>query len=286
MQMAVAARTLGATSTEIQFHYDLSHAFYALWLDPTLTYSCALFDETDDLEAAQIAKLDFHVAQSELAAGERLLDVGCGWGGLLARAHATREGVSSVGLTLSVDQRDVAVARGLQGADIRLEGWDALEDERFDAVISIGAFEHFARPEMTSDERIAEYRRFFERMAGVLRPGRCLSLQTITFDKMKDEDFPRWISERIFPGSILPRPHEILAACDGLFSVESCRNDAAHYGRTCRLWAERLEAVEADAVALAGPERTAEYDRYLRMSAVAFERSLFGLWRLKLRRHA
>jgi cyclopropane-fatty-acyl-phospholipid synthase len=153
--------------------------------------------------------------------------------------------------------------------------------EAYDAVVSVGAFEHFSRPEMSPDDRIVTYRNFFKKVRQVLKPGRRLSLQTIVFDRMLASEVPSFITDQIFPGSMLPRPAEIFAAADRILSLETMRNDGLDYGRTCREWAKRLDTARVDAIEMVGEKKTNEYLRYLRMSAVAFERKQFSLFRLK-----
>lgn len=284
MDIQGTASLQGATSKDIQFHYDLSREFYAKWLDETMTYSAALFNEGDTLESAQQRKLDFHIRQAEIMPHNRVLDIGCGWGSLMFRTASSVESTECVGLTLSADQKSYIDEAQDDQISVLLKDWNALDEiSTFDAVVSIGAFEHFASPEMSSEQKIAVYRAFFKKIQQVLKPGKCLSLQTIVFDGMNTADFPDWITDRIFPGSILPRPQEILAAADGIMSLEVVRNDALDYGRTCREWVNRIQSNKDDIISIVGKERTNEYTQYLRMSAVAFERKEFGLFRLKLR---
>jgi cyclopropane-fatty-acyl-phospholipid synthase len=96
----------GASAEDIQFHYDLNRDFYRLWLDETMTYSCAMFEDGDDLNSAQLRKLDYHIAQTGIIQNNRILDIGCGWGSLMQRVTTTIAGTQAVGLTLSVDQKD------------------------------------------------------------------------------------------------------------------------------------------------------------------------------------
>jgi len=277
----------GATARDIQFHYDLGREFYQVWLDESMTYSCAKFEPGDDLHTAQLRKLDFHIKQAEISANAHVLDIGCGWGSLIRRIIDTVENPRCLGLTLSQDQKSKVEETDHDNVEAQLRSWETLTDENaFDAVVSIGAFEHFARPEMSTEEKIQLYRGFFKKIRQVLKPGHCLSLQTIVFDKMPTQSFPTWITDEIFPGSILPRLHEILAAADGVLSLENLRNDGFDYGLTCREWVKRIEAARDEVVSLVGEERTHNYGRYLRMSSVAFEQKQFGLLRLKFRAHS
>jgi cyclopropane-fatty-acyl-phospholipid synthase len=236
------------------------------------------------LVEAQLRKLDYHIAQAEIMPGARVLDIGCGWGSLMLRVMEQVPDALCVGLTLSKDQKAFVDDKRIQGIDVRLASWAELQDTAaFDAVISIGAMEHFAQPGLTSDEKTAIYRGFFKKVRQALKPGGWLSLQTITFDRLQEAEFRSFITERIFPGSMLPRPAEVISAADRVLSLVNCRNDARDYARTCRVWAGRLERSRDGAIAVVGEEKVSDYIQYLRMSAAAFERSGFSLYRLKFR---
>jgi cyclopropane-fatty-acyl-phospholipid synthase len=273
----------GASPEAIQFHYDVSNEFYATWLDRTMTYSAAMFDSSgDDLEQAQIRKIDHHLDCSGASKAARLLDVGCGWGSLLARA--SQRGVArAVGLTLSRAQAEHAGAQGLAGVEVRLESWrEHSSPTPYDAIVCIGALEHFARVDASSAEKISAYRDFFKFCRANLRPRGRLSVQTITWGTLRVEQVDPFISQSIFPESNLPYPWELFQAADRVMEVVLCRNDRADYARTCRMWQSRLAEGREAAVRAAGAERVDEYDRFLRMSATGFETGALYLYRLVL----
>src|SRR5690606_14792804 len=174
------AATAGASRAAIEFHYDVGTAFYRLWLGDELTYSCAMFEDGDDLEAAQGRKIDFHARASGAIGAASVLDVGCGWGSTMRRL-VERHGVERVtGLTLSRDQAADVERQRLARVTVRLESWEQHEPAApYDAIVSIGAFEHFARRDLPRAQKVATYRRFFARCRDWLRPGGALSLQTI-----------------------------------------------------------------------------------------------------------
>lgn len=268
----MTASSPGASPRAIAQHYDAGNDFYALWLDPGMTYSCALWREGDDLEQAQMRKLDHHIHRSGAAGAARVLDIGCGWGGLLRRLTAGHGVAEAVGLTLSPAQAAFIEKGPHPKLAVKLQSWREHRPERpYDAMISIGSFEHFARPETTSEERIAGYRRFFAFCHRNLLPGGGLSLQTIGRGNMLPEDFSSFFAEEIFPESFLPSLAEIAAAAEHLFAVESLRNDPLDYGKTLRAWHANLKRNHERAVALAGEERVANYERYFKLAIVAFE---------------
>lgn len=274
----------GASPEAIQNHYDVGNAFYRLWLDRTSTYSCALWEAGDDLDAAQLRKLDFHIEQAGANGAKRVLDVGCGWGSLLARLTSVHGVSDAVGLTLSQEQADWVRSLELPGVEVRLENWqDHQPVAPYDAIVSIGAFEHFARLGVSEKEKVAGYRSFFEQCHRWLTPGGGLSLQTITYENF-DESRPNAFVSDIFPESDLPRIAQIAKASEGLFEVVRMRQDGAQYERTLKQWLNNLKARRDEAVAIRGEAGVKRYEKYLAMFAVAFHLRGMNLARLTLRR--
>jgi cyclopropane-fatty-acyl-phospholipid synthase len=263
--------------------------FYRLWLDPTMTYSAALYDDSDpgdELELAQMRKLDFHVAQARAAGSERVLDVGCGWGSLLRRL-VERHGVRrAVGLTLSPAQAELAAANADPRIDVRVEGWEVHEPEvPYDAVISIGAMEHFARPELSIDEKINNYRHFFTRCHGWMRPGAWLSVQACAYGWLRRADLSTsFVAKEIFPESEFLHLAEIAKASEGLFEIVQLRNDRHHYERTCREWLTRLRTRRQEAVATSSEDIVQKWERYLAMCIRGWETGATALLRVTFRR--
>jgi cyclopropane-fatty-acyl-phospholipid synthase len=284
----------GASPAAVRHHYDVSNAFYALWLGPTMTYSSGLWtegDDPDDREAALERKIDRFAARVLGPPGARVLDVGCGWGGTLRRLaarHAVRE---AVGLTVSPAQRDHLAAHPVPGAEIRLERWEDHEPDRpYDAILSFGAFEHFARDGSSGPERVAAYRAFFARCFDWLVPGGRLGLETIAHDDAPDTASPRGRGPvgdfvlGLFPESICPHLCEIVLGFEPWFEVEDLRADARDFARTFRDWQLRLRAREAEASALVGAETVRRFARYLAASEVQFRSGALTNHRMVLRR--
>jgi cyclopropane-fatty-acyl-phospholipid synthase len=291
MEETRAAR--GASAEAIRHHYDVGNDFYRLWLDPTLTYSCALWseDDRDDmLEIAQRRKIEHHARWARTRDAERVLDIGCGWGAVLKHLVEEQGVRRAVGLTLSWEQAEWIASFNHPGIEVRLESWtEHAPAGPYDAVVSIGAFEHFARPEMDDEQKVAAYRAFFARCHGWLRPGGRLSLQTIAYGdvdpaQIRTSSQVRFIVQEIFPESELPTLGQILQASDGLFELVALRNDRENYERTCRVWCSRLTAQRRQAVAAAGADVVARYVRYLRLSAAAFQFGQTCLLRVAFRR--
>lgn len=263
---------------DVQAHYDLSDDFFALFLDPTRTYSCAYFERDDmTLEEAQIAKIDLALGKLGLQPGMTLLDVGCGWGATMMRA-LDRYDVNVVGLTLSRNQQAHVESRFAESASPRtkrvlLAGWEQF-DEPVDRIVSIGAFEHFGHD---------RYDDFFRFAYNVLPDDGVMLLHTITgihpkhaqemgipltFDMAR---FIRFIVTEIFPGGRLPSIEMVTDhATRASFTLTRRQSLQLHYARTLDLWAAALEAHQDDAVRIQSQEVYDRYMRYLTGCANAF----------------
>jgi cyclopropane-fatty-acyl-phospholipid synthase len=241
----------------------------------------------DDLARAQRRKLDYHVEQARAAGAARVLDVGCGWGAQIMHMVGSHGVQHAVGLTLSDAQAQYL--RGIAPANVEIHerGWSGYQpDEPFDAVISVGAFEHFARLGLSPEEQVEAYRQFFSSCRSWLKPGGRLSLQTIAYgDIPRDRPLrDRFIVDEIFPESELPRLADIARAAEMELEIEKVRNDREDYVKTLRAWFDRLRVRRDDAVAVSSEELVARYERYLRMFAYSMELGAFTLLRLTMRR--
>jgi cyclopropane-fatty-acyl-phospholipid synthase len=254
----------------ISHHYDVSNAFYRLVLGPSLTYSCAVYEHTDaTLEEAQAAKHELVCEKLGLQKGMRLLDVGCGWGSLLLHA-AERHGVHGVGVTISARQAELARERvgeaGLADRiDIRLADYRDVRDGPFDAISSIGMFEHVGL------SRLGVY---FARLRGLLRPGGRLLNHGIARLPGRRPPIRRntFVSRYVFPDGEL---HEVGAVVSAIqragFEVRHTENLREHYALTLRAWVRNLETNWDAAVAEVGMPRARIWRLYMAGSALGFE---------------
>jgi len=281
-------KKLGASSEAIEHHYDLSNEFYQLWLDTTMTYTCAMWNQSNNDETLQIAqerKIDFHAQNIKAKGKQKVLDIGCGWGGALKRlidVHQVKEGV---GLTLSKKQLDWVNKLSHPQIKVLLESWaDHNPDEPYDAIISVEAFEAFAKPKLSLEEKIYVYRTFFEKCHQWLKPGGLMSLQTIAYGNTRPEDLDDFIANDIFPESDLPRLAEIAEAIECLFEIITLQNDRYDYVRTLKQWRSRLRNNREAAIELVGEEEVIKFERYLRLSAYMFETGNCDLHRIAFRR--
>jgi cyclopropane-fatty-acyl-phospholipid synthase len=297
LMTAQTAQAAGASPEAIRSHYDVGNDFYRLWLDETMTYSSAMWrgeDDTASLADAQRRKIDWHLRNAGADRATSLLDIGCGWGGMLRAAVATRAPGApplqrGVGLTLSDAQAELARAAlrdaGSPPVEIRVESWaDHQPAEPYGAIISVGAFEHFTKPKDDAATKTAIYRHFFTRCRDMLAPDARMTLQTIAYGDPDDKVPMGPLVEDIFPESELPRLPEILAAANGIFEVERFRNDRTDYGRTCEIWAANLKVRRAEALEMVGKEQTRRYERYLKFSAWGFFSHRLHLLRFRLKR--
>ena len=285
MAAPTGSERLTEAAAAIRHHYDVGNAFYRLWLDPSLTYSCAMPDgRSDSLEAAQERKLRFHLDAIGAGRARSVLDVGCGWGSILERLALSHGVERSVGLTLSDEQASFVRSRGYPGVEVRTESWAQFDpDARFDGIISIGAFEHFAGAEDAPAEKVRTYREFFRRCHRWLDEDGALSLQTIAYANMAREDASRFIQDEIFPVADLPTFAEIAAAAEGVFEVRSVHNGRLDYAWTCEQWARRLREHRDEAVGIVGQDVVDRYQRYLKHSALGFRMGKICLLRIVLR---
>jgi cyclopropane-fatty-acyl-phospholipid synthase len=219
----------------ISYHYDRGNDFYSLYLDKTMTYSCAYFKNADDsLEQAQLNKYEHICRKLLLKPGESFLDIGCGWGGMLIYA-AQKYGITGVGNTLSQNQYDYATHKieqlGLQGR-LKVVYKDYRDlDGTFDKVVSIGMFEHVGKKFIPT---------FIQKVSDLLKPGGLGLLHTIGKDTPSPVD--PWMLKYIFPGGYLPALEEIVCEMGKReFSVLDVENLRLHYAKTLELWAENYE---------------------------------------------
>lgn len=261
--------TLTPNFAQVQSHYDLSDAFFALFLDESMTYSCAFFERDDmTLAEAQQAKIDLSLGKLDLRPGQRLLDIGCGWGATMRRA-SEQFGVDVIGLTLSRHQFE-HVKRMLPElptrGEVQLQGWEQF-DQPVDRIVSIGAFEHF---------RVARYGAFFERCRAILPVDGRMLLHTIVMHDMttcrergiaithESVLFGKFIGRKIFPGGQLASPAVIEShARKGGFAVQRTQSLRLHYSRTLDHWSANLEAAKDKAIEIAGADVYETYQKYL-----------------------
>jgi len=281
--LSVWRHSIERDARQIEFHYDLSDAFYALWLDPRRVYSCAYFRTPDmTLAQAQEAKLDHICRKLRLSSGERFLDVGAGWGALLLWA-AQHYGVDATGITLSRNQHAhvnrLIQEKGLEGrVRMHLLDYRKLDTQQpYDKIASVGMFEHVGKQQLRS---------YFAQLGRLLRPGGLIMNHGITAGGVNNSQLGAgmgdFIEKYIFPGGELTHIGHVLTALTdaGLEDVD-IENLRPHYARTLWAWSDALEAQLPEARATLpgeqGERALRAYRMYLAGCAMGFEHGWIAL---------
>ena len=254
-----------------EHHYDAGNDIFRAMLDSKMIYSCAYWEFAHDLEQAQTHKLELICRKLELKKGERLLDIGCGWGGLAAYA-ATNYGVSVLGITVSKEQQKIAQER-CQGLEVEIELIDYRKLEgRFSKIASVGMFEHVGEK---------NYRDYCQTVSRLLEDQGLFLLHTIGSDVRIARTDP-WIDRYIFPNGKIPCATELSAALEGLFLIEDWHNFGCDYDRTLMEWHKRLET-HWPSLSQNYSERFYRTWKFYLLGCAAYFRSKQGqLWQLVL----
>ncbi|TBR38788.1 MULTISPECIES: cyclopropane fatty acyl phospholipid synthase [Dyella] len=255
-------------------HYDLGNDLFQAMLGKRLVYSCGYWANADNVDDAQVAKLDLICRKLRLLPGQRVLDIGCGWGEALKYA-AEKYGIEGVGVTVSQEQAEYArtLCAGLP-IEIRLQDYRDIDDT-FDAILSIGMFEHVGA---------LNYRTYFETARRCLTDDGLFVLHSIGSNSAPSRPDP-WIEKYIFPNSMIPSGQQVAEAIQDLFVMEDWHNFGADYDRTLLAWRANFDA--------AWPQLSARYDDafrrmwqfYLSVSSAVFRSRRDQLWQLTLSPH-
>ena len=264
-------QTLGRAGEVGEVHYDLGNDFYQAMLDARMTYTCGYWRQAEDLDAAQEAKLDLVCRKLGLRPGQRVVDIGCGWGSF-ARYAAEHYGAHVLGLTISREQVELGnrMCAGLP-VELRLQDYREVH-ERFDHIVSLGMFEHVGRK---------NHRAYLEVAHRCLEDGGLFLLHTIG-KTLTDAVPDPWIDQYIFPNGDLPSLQQISAAAEGLFLVEDLHNFGADYDRTLVAWFRNFETGWPQFRERYGARFYRMWKYYLLSCAGAFRARDIQLWQLVL----
>ncbi|MFZ6648960.1 class I SAM-dependent methyltransferase [Undibacterium sp. TJN25] len=273
-------RSKAKDAEAIRYHYDVSNDFYQLWLDENMLYSCAYFENGDeDLATAQLKKVDHILTKIRVRPGDKLLDIGCGWGGLVIRA-AQKYGAHCVGVTLSENQAELARQRvaelGLSDKiEIRLQDYRDVTGS-FDRITSVGMFEHVGLLNLQS---------YFSKIHSLLADGGIAMNHGITSTDSESGETPygggEFIERYVFPHGELPHIGLVLKTMqEGGLEALDVENLRRHYAKTCAIWAENFEQHAEQIQDIAGDRRYRIWRVYLAGCAYAFESDWISLYQV------
>ncbi len=252
-------------------HYDKGNDLFKNMLDRRMVYSCGYWKDAGDLDEAQEAKLELICRKLGLKAGDRVLDIGCGWGSF-ARYAAEKYGVAVVGITVSREQLSLGreLCRGLP-VELRLQDYRDVR-ERFDHIVSVGMFEHVG---------VKNYRTYMERACRCLKEGGLFLLHCIGSNISTVATDP-WVDKYIFPNSLIPSLKQISTALEGLFTVENLQNLGFHYDATLMSWFRNFDSAWPVLKGRYGERFYRMWKYYLLSSAGAFRCRSHQVWQFVL----
>jgi cyclopropane-fatty-acyl-phospholipid synthase len=280
-----------ATKQDIQFHYDNGNELYQLFLDKQyMQYSCALWDGTNSLEDAQIKKLQRISKFAKLKDMNKVLDIGCGWGGAMKYLIEKENVKNAYGITISQEQYQFIRDGSSENISVRFKEWQSLDETNyFDSIISVCAFEHFATPaDKINNKHIEIYKHFFQTCHKISKKNSFIGLQTIVSNNIpktkEDIKSIKYLLSDVFPGSSLPSIRDIKIAIEGLYVIEEQKFESANYVKTLNEWHHRFELKKDYIIKLYGLETYNHYIKYFKFSQHGFKKKFAELTQLSLKK--
>jgi cyclopropane-fatty-acyl-phospholipid synthase len=292
---------VGSSKADIAVSYDVSNEFFRLWLDERMNYTCGIFDDGPErmslgvpgpvsLEESQLRKLRILSDYAHVTRESTVLDIGCGWGANLEYQSTVNRVKAAHGITLSEAQCAEIRRRELPNVTASVCSYlDYKPEVKFDAIISICMMEHIVSPQEARDGKsISAYRNYFRLAHEWTKPGAYFGLQTILRNFIprdrKDVQDLGWVTYEIFPGGIVPRLEEIIAAVNPYFEVLEVKTRRLDYRNTTWHWRDRLRKNESHIRATWGDKVFDDYERYLSTCVTGFEKHYTSLAQYSLKR--
>ncbi|HEY3327615.1 MAG TPA: cyclopropane-fatty-acyl-phospholipid synthase family protein [Novimethylophilus sp.] len=281
-----------ASKADIEHHYDVDNDFFALFLDKKYrVYSCGVWKSAVDLDRAQEHKLDRLCRYANVQQGHNVIDIGCGWGGLMKRVVEKYPDTHVHGLTLSTEQFEYVKSNPDQRLSVELSAWQDYSppERKFDSIISIGAFEHFASFENHAASRQRDvYRSFFDWCQSISTSDAQIGLQTIVINRapnsVSELRDSRYLLDKVFPGSALPSISDIQAAMIDKYEISAVRRIGLDYARTLSEWNSRLVLNKDNIVERYGQELFDHYRTYFDSARRCFGTGYVDLYQASLSR--
>jgi len=283
-----------ATKEDIERHYDVDNDFFSLFLDSKyLTYTCAVWDSAYSLITAQEAKFDRLCKFANVQEGSHVMDVGCGWGGLMNYIADNYDDASAHGLTISNAQYSYMNQESHSNVSVSLCPWQEfklMEDEqKFDSIISVCAFEHFATlGDQVNFKQREIYESFFDWCLEVSTEDAQFALQCIVITRLPENVTElrdtKFILEKVFPGSALPSISDIQSAIVDRYEISAAKRIGHHYVRTLQVWKDNLEASKSIAIERFGQDVYDHHIKYLDAARRCFESGYTDLYQISLKR--
>lgn len=280
-----------ATSNDIQFHYDINNDFFKLFLDNKyMVYSCGVWETANNLEEAQKNKLKRIAHFGRIQNGYNILDIGCGFGGMLEYCNTTLKTTHAMGITLSKAQYDYIINKKIPSVSLELCSWSDLKPAtQFDAIVSIGAMEHFASlDDRKNGIQTDVYRHFFQCCFNFSKDHAYLGLQTIvtfkkpdTLQSMRDTHY---LLKNVFPGSVLPDINSLQKAMIDLYEPIELRTIGLDYARTLKEWKKRLNSNKQKIISEYGEKLLHHYNCYFDSAIRNFENGYTSLLQMSLKK--
>lgn len=275
---------------DIEQSYDVGNDFFDCILGEVKNYSCANWDEADSLEEAQIKKMHRIAKFANVNPGDSVLDIGCGWGTMMKFLTSEYKVKDVTGLTLSKAQMQEILKSMPKNMEVIFKSWQEFQTNRkYDAIVSIGAMEHFCSyKDRSTGLYLKTQKKFFEKCHYLLGKGGRMGLQTITSEvqprDLEDIKNAKWLYKEHWPGVGCPYNEEIFTASRGMFEIMEWKTNRLSYKRTCEEWKVNLQKNEAYLLKNYGSTKYESFIKFVTLMTDLFDRNILGLSQISFKR--